>query len=64
MDVSLIFQIAGIALIISVINIVLTQAGRQEQAHILNIVGVVIVLLLIIPTINQFLTTVRSVFRM
>ncbi|BCV25130.1 MAG TPA: stage III sporulation protein AC [Firmicutes bacterium] len=64
MDVSLIFQIAGIALVISVINIVLTQAGRQEQAHILNIVGVVIVLLLIIPIISQFLTTVRTVFRL
>ncbi|HKM40008.1 MAG TPA: stage III sporulation protein AC [bacterium] len=64
MNIDLIFQIAGIGLLISVLNIVLKQAGKEEQAHLLGLVGVVIVLLLIIPTINQLFQTIRSVFRL
>jgi stage III sporulation protein AC len=60
--VDLIFQIAGIGILISVLSIVLKQAGKEEQAHMLGLVGVIIVLLLIIPTINQLFTTVRTVF--
>ncbi|MDK2855775.1 MAG: stage sporulation protein [Bacillota bacterium] len=62
MKVDLIFQIAGIGILISVLSIVLKQAGKEEQAHMLGLVGVIIVLLLIIPTINQLFTTVRTVF--
>lgn len=64
MNIDLIFQIAGIGILISVLNVVLRQAGKEEQAHLLALVGVVIVLLLIIPTINQLLTTVKMVFRL
>jgi len=61
-NIDLIFQIAGIGILISVLSIVLKQAGKEEQAHMLGLVGVIIVLLLIIPTINQLFTTVRAVF--
>ncbi|HHT70730.1 MAG: stage III sporulation protein AC [bacterium] len=64
MSIDLIFQIAGIGLLISILNIVLKQAGKEEQAHLLALVGVVIVLLLIIPTINQLFLTIRTVFRL
>ncbi|MGI6604288.1 MAG: stage III sporulation protein AC [Firmicutes bacterium] len=64
MNTELIFQIAGIGILISVLNMVLTQSGRQEQAHLLNIVGVVIVLLMIIPYISQLFATVRTVFHL
>ena len=64
MNIDLIFQIAGIGLLISILNIVLKQAGKEEQAHILAFIGVVIVLLLIVPTIGQLFTTIRSVFRL
>ena len=64
MNIDLIFQIAGIGLLISILNIVLKQAGKEEQAHILALIGVVIVLLLIVPTIGQLFTTIRSVFRL
>ncbi len=60
----MIFRIAGIGLIISILSMVLKQAGKEEQAHILALVGVVIVLLLIIPIINQLFLTIRSVFHL
>ncbi|HHV06906.1 MAG TPA: stage III sporulation protein AC [Firmicutes bacterium] len=64
MNIDLIFQIAGIGLLISILNIVLKQAGKEEQAHMLALLGVVIVLLLIIPTISQLFTTIRTVFNL
>jgi len=63
-NIDLIFQIAGIGLLISILNIVLKQAGKEEQAHMLALLGVVIVLLLIIPTISQLFTTIRTVFNL
>ena len=46
--VDLLFQIAGIGIFISVLNIVLKQAGKEEQAQMLTLVGVVIVLILVL----------------
>ena len=39
MSIDLIFQIAGIGLLISILNIVLKQAGKEEQTHLLALVG-------------------------
>ena len=63
MDIDLIFKIAGIGIFISVINIVLKQAGKEEQAQMLTLVGVIIVLMVVIRLINQLFNNVRTVFR-
>lgn len=62
MDVSLIFKIAGIGILISVLNMVLKQAGKEEQGQMLTLVGVVIVLMMVIQLINQLFHNIRSVF--
>ena len=43
MDINIIFKIAGIGILISVLNMVLKQAGKEEQAQMLTLVGVVVV---------------------
>ncbi|MFW5998223.1 MAG: stage III sporulation protein AC [bacterium] len=63
MDINLIFRIAGIGIFISVINIVLKQADKEEQAQLLTLVGVVIVLMVVIQLINELFKNVRSVFQ-
>ncbi len=63
MDINLIFKIAGIGIFISIINIVLKQAGKEEQAQMLTLVGVIIVLMVVIQLINQLFNDVRTVFR-
>ncbi|MGM0409291.1 MAG: stage III sporulation protein AC [Bacillota bacterium] len=63
MDIDLIFKIAGIAIFISIINIVLKQADKEEQAQMLTLVGVIIVLMVVIRLINELFNNVRSVFR-
>ena len=64
MNIDLVFQIAGLGLLISILSIVLKQAGKEEQAHILALIGVIIVLLLVIPVIGQLFSAIRSVFRL
>lgn len=62
MDVNLIFKIAGIGILISILNMVLKQAGKEEQAQMLTLVGVVVVLIMVIRLIQQLFADVRSVF--
>lgn len=62
MDINLIFKIAGLGIFISIINIVLIQANKEEQAQMLTLVGVIIVLMVVIQLINQLFNDVRSVF--
>ncbi|ACL69376.1 stage III sporulation protein AC [Halothermothrix orenii] len=63
MDINIIFKIAGIGIFISVINMVLKQADKEEQAQMLTLVGVIIVLMFVIQLINQLFNDVRSVFK-
>lgn len=62
--IDLLFQIAGIGIFISVINIVLKQAGKEEQAQMLTLVGVVIVLLLVLQLISDLFVSIRTIFNL
>ncbi len=62
MEISLIFKIAGIGIIVAVLNSVLSKNGRDEYAMLTVIAGVVVVLLMLIPHISQLADTVKSVF--
>lgn len=62
MDINLIFQIAGIGIIVAVLNQLLLRSGREEQALMTTIAGLVIVLLMLVNKIAELFTTVKSVF--
>ena len=62
MEVDLIFQIAGIGIIVAVLNQLLTRSGREEQALMLTIAGLVIVMLMLIEKIAALFETVKTVF--
>jgi len=64
MDVDLIFKIAGLGILISIINKVLIQSGRDEQAQMTTLVGVVIVLLVVIQLISRLFESVRTMFQL
>ncbi len=63
MDTELIFQLAGISIVITVIYTVLKQAGRDEFAFSTLLLGIVVVLAMVIPKIAYLFDTVRSVFQ-
>ena len=62
MDVDLIFQIAGIGIIVAVMNQLLTRSGRDEQAMMTTIAGLVVVLLILVNKIGELFTAVKTVF--
>ena len=62
MDVDLIFKIAAIGIAIAVLNQILLRAGREEQAMMTTLAGLIVVLMMIIVQINTLFETVKSVF--
>ena len=62
MDVDLIFKIAGIGIIVAVLNLVLKRAEREEQAMMTTLEGVIVFLMMIISSISDLFDTVKSVF--
>lgn len=62
MDVDLIFQIAGIGIIVAVMNQLLARSGREEQAMMTTIAGLVVVLIILVNKIGELFTTVKTVF--
>jgi stage III sporulation protein AC len=63
-NIDIIFRIAGIGILISVLSIVLKQAKKEEQAEMLTLAGVVVVLIIVVQLMNQLFTMVRSVFNL
>lgn len=64
MDVDLIFQIAGIGIIVAVLNQLLVRSGREEQALLTTIAGLVVVLFIIVQKIGELFDTVKSIFNL
>ena len=62
MDVDLIFRIAAIGIIVAVLNQVIIRAGREEQAMMTTLAGLIVVLMMIIYEISSLFDTVKSVF--
>ena len=64
MDVNLLFKIAAIGILVAVLHQVLCRAGREEQAMMTTLAGVVIVLTLVIKEISTLFNTVRTIFNL
>ena len=62
MDVDLIFRIAAIGIIVTVLNLVLVRSGREDQAMLTTLAGLVVVLLMVVNAIAGLFTTVKSLF--
>ena len=62
MEVDLIFRIAAIGIIVSVLNQVLIRSGREEQAMMTTLAGLIVVLMMLINEISNLFDTVKSVF--
>ena len=62
MDVDLIFKIAAIGIIVAVLNQLLIRSGREEQAMLTTLAGLIVVLSIIVVEISDLFDTVKSVF--
>lgn len=62
MDVGLVLKVAGVGLLVAAAYQILQKAGREEQAMLVSLAGVVIVMLVLVQEIGDLFNTVRSVF--
>ena len=62
MEIELIFKIAAIGIIVAVLNQLLIRSGREEQAMMTTLAGLIVVLMMIIQEISALFDTVKSVF--
>ena len=62
MDVSIILKIAGVGILVSVTNNILSKSGRDEQSVFCTVAGIIIVLLMLVGEIDKLLTIVRGTF--
>ncbi len=62
MDIELLFKIAAVGIIVSVLGQVLSRAGRDDQAMLTALAGLVIVLSMVIRQVSELFTTIRTLF--
>jgi stage III sporulation protein AC len=64
MDVDLIFKIAAVGIIVAVLNQLLIRSGREEQALMTTLAGLIVVLLMLIEQIAGLFETIKDVFEL
>ncbi len=63
MDIDLIFKIAAVGIIVSILNQILTRSGRDEQATMTTLAGLVVVLMIVAQKISELFELVKQLFR-
>ena len=62
MDVDLIFKIAAVGILVSVISQILKQSGREEHSFLVSLAGLILVLFWIVPVIYDLFDTIKNLF--
>lgn len=62
MDVDLIFKIAAIGILVAVLNQLLVRSGREEQAMMTTLAGLVVVLMMMVQEISDLFTLIKTLF--
>ena len=62
MDIDLLFKIAAIGILVAVLHQVLARAGREDQAMMTTLAGLIIVLTMVVKEISTLFATVRTLF--
>ncbi len=62
MDVDLIFKIAAVGIVVAVLNVLLSRSGRDEQALMTTLAGLVVVLMLLVREISDLFSLIKQLF--
>ena len=62
MDVDLIFKIAAVGILVAVLNLLLTRSGRDEQALMTTLAGLVVVLVILVREISDLFNLIKTLF--
>ncbi len=64
MNIDIIFKIAGIGLIIAILNIILSKAGRDEYVMLTTLAGIIIVVIMIMDEIKELFSALEKLFNL
>ena len=64
MEINMIFKIAAVGIIVSVVCQILKHSGREEQAFLTSLAGLILVLTWIVPYIYELFETIKKLFRL
>lgn len=64
MEINIVFRIAAVGILVAVLHQVLMRAGREEQAMLTTLAGLVVVLFWVIQYISQLFDTVQALFQL
>ncbi|MBO5398025.1 MAG: stage III sporulation protein AC [Clostridia bacterium] len=64
MDINILLKIAGVGILIAVVHQILSKAGREDQAMMTSLAGMIIVLTMVVKEISNLFETVRTVFNL
>jgi len=64
MGIDLIFKIASIGIVVSIIHRLLVQSGRDEQALMVSIAGLVVVMVIVVAQINELFVLIKNLFEL
>ncbi|GAA0177226.1 stage III sporulation protein AC [Clostridium sediminicola] len=62
LDTSLIFKLAGVSILIIVLDKIIDSSGKKEYAVVINIAGLVIILMMVMDLINKLFNTIKTMF--
>ena len=62
MEVELIFKIAAIGILVAVLNLILVRSGRDEQALLTTVAGLIVVLVMLLQEISDLFSLIQSLF--
>lgn len=64
MDVDLIFKIAAVGILVAVLNLVLVRSGREEQAMMTTLAGLIVVLSMLVRQISDLFVLIKALFEL
>ncbi|MBE6533423.1 MAG: stage III sporulation protein AC [Ruminococcaceae bacterium] len=64
MEIGLILKIAGIGILISIVSSILSKSGRDEQAMLVTLAGIIVVMLMLVEEVSMLIENVRTVFEL
>lgn len=64
MNIDLLFQIAGIGILVAIISQVLKRTGHEDMATLTSVAGLIVVLLIVVNLLSQLFNSVKSIFQL
>lgn len=62
MELDLLFKIAAVGIIVAILNLILKKTDHDEQAVMMTVAGLIIVLMMLLPALEELFSSIRSIF--